>query len=111
KSQAADRCHVRTEEAHVLSSTERMRASMETKAGTTIATVSAPASARPTAGAAAAAAPTMRLQIYRYDPDRDERPRMQAYQVRLQPTDRMLLDALLRIKAEIDDSLAFRRSC
>jgi len=36
---------------------------------------------------------------------------MQSYEIRLQPTDRMLLDAMIRIKGEVDDSLAFRRSC
>ena len=54
---------------------------------------------------------TVRFEIYRYDPDKDQQPRMQSLQVTLQPTDRMLLDALLRIKAEVDDSLSLRRSC
>jgi succinate dehydrogenase / fumarate reductase iron-sulfur subunit len=52
----------------------------------------------------------MRFSIYRYDPDQDAKPRMQDYDVPLEPTDRMLLDALVRIKS-IDDSFAFRRSC
>ena len=52
----------------------------------------------------------MRLSIYRYDPDRDSAPRMQDYDVALEPSDRMLLDALLRLK-EQDDSVSFRRSC
>ena len=52
----------------------------------------------------------MKFTIYRYDPDKDERPYLRDYEVRLEPTDRMLLDALVRIKAQ-DDSLAFRRSC
>jgi succinate dehydrogenase / fumarate reductase iron-sulfur subunit len=52
----------------------------------------------------------MRLSIYRYDPDRDAAPRMQDYQVALEPSDRMLLDALVRLK-EQDDSVSFRRSC
>jgi len=52
----------------------------------------------------------MRFSIYRYDPDADARPRMQHYELALEPTDRMLLDALVRIKAQ-DDTLAFRRSC
>jgi succinate dehydrogenase / fumarate reductase, iron-sulfur subunit len=60
---------------------------------------------------AAAAVATASFQIYRYDPDRDQRGRMQSCQVRLQATDRMLLDALMRIKSEVDDSLSFRRSC
>ncbi|WMJ07752.1 succinate dehydrogenase iron-sulfur subunit [Nitrosomonas sp. sh817] len=52
----------------------------------------------------------MRFSIYRYDPDKDEEPYMQDYDVQLAPTDKMLLDALLRIKS-IDDSLSLRRSC
>ncbi|HXE20694.1 succinate dehydrogenase iron-sulfur subunit [Castellaniella sp. UC4442_H9] len=53
----------------------------------------------------------MKFEIYRYDPDKDERPYMQKFEVELQPTDRMLLDAILRIKNDLDDSLAVRRSC
>jgi succinate dehydrogenase / fumarate reductase iron-sulfur subunit len=53
----------------------------------------------------------MKFEIYRYDPDKDERPYMQKFEVELQPTDRMLLDAILRIKNDLDDSLAIRRSC
>ncbi len=53
---------------------------------------------------------TMRFSIYRYDPDRDERPYMKDYEVDGLAPDMMLLDALLRIKAE-DESLGFRRSC
>jgi succinate dehydrogenase / fumarate reductase iron-sulfur subunit len=52
----------------------------------------------------------MRLTIYRYDPEKDERPRMQDYEVPLDHGDRMLLDAMVKAKAQ-DDSLAFRRSC
>jgi succinate dehydrogenase / fumarate reductase iron-sulfur subunit len=52
----------------------------------------------------------MKFTIYRYDPDKDERPYLKDYEVALEPTDRMLLDALVRIKMQ-DDSLAFRRSC
>jgi succinate dehydrogenase / fumarate reductase iron-sulfur subunit len=52
----------------------------------------------------------VKFKIYRYDPDRDEKPRMQDYDVPLDPHDRMLLDALVRIK-EQDDSLSLRRSC
>ena len=52
----------------------------------------------------------MRFSIYRYDPDQDAKPRMQEYNVELEPTDRMLLDALVRVKS-IDDGVAFRRSC
>ncbi len=52
----------------------------------------------------------MRFQIYRYNPDVDAKPRMQYYDVAMESTDRMLLDALVRIKIE-DDTFSFRRSC
>ena len=54
---------------------------------------------------------TVRFEIYRYDPDKDARPYMQKLEVRLQPNDKMLLDALMRIKSDFDDSVSFRRSC
>src|SRR3990170_449592 len=54
---------------------------------------------------------TLKFQIYRYDPDKDAKPYMQDLTVELQDTDKMLLDALQRIKADVDDSLALRRSC
>ena len=60
---------------------------------------------------AAAGARVVRFELYRYDPDRDVKPYMQKVEVRLQPTDKMLLDALMRLKADFDDSVAFRRSC
>ncbi len=53
----------------------------------------------------------MRLSIYRYDPERDSKPYMQDFEVALQPADRMLLDVILRIKDEQDDSLTLRKSC
>jgi len=53
----------------------------------------------------------VKFEIYRYDPDKDERPYMQKLEVELQPTDKMLLDALIRIKMDVDDSLTLRRSC
>ena len=52
----------------------------------------------------------MRFQIYRYNPDVDAKPQMKFYDVAMEPTDRMLLDGLMRIK-ESDDTFAFRRSC
>ena len=52
----------------------------------------------------------MRFSIYRYDPDKDDKPYMQDYDIVLEPSDRMLLDALVRIKS-VDDSLSLRRSC
>src|SRR5512143_3399704 len=50
------------------------------------------------------------FQIYRYDPDKDAKPYMQTIEVELDGSERMLLDALLKLKA-MDDSIAFRRSC
>ena len=52
----------------------------------------------------------MKLSIYRYDPEKDAAPRMQDYEVGLEHGDRMLLDALVKVKVQ-DDSVAFRRSC
>ena len=49
--------------------------------------------------------------IYRYDPDKNERPYMQRHLVVLAPGEHMVLDALVRIKSCQDDSLSFRRSC
>jgi succinate dehydrogenase / fumarate reductase iron-sulfur subunit len=54
---------------------------------------------------------TVKFSIYRYDPDKDARPYMQDLEVELEATDKMLLDALMRIKQVGDDSIAFRRSC
>lgn len=51
------------------------------------------------------------FKIYRFDPDKDAKPYMQDMQVELQDTDKMLLDALMRIKSQFDDSVSFRRSC
>ncbi len=51
-----------------------------------------------------------RFHIYRYDPECDAPPRLQAYDFEAGNGERMLLDALIRLKA-IDPSLSFRRSC
>ena len=53
----------------------------------------------------------VKFEIYRYDPDKDERPYMQKLEVELHAHDKMLLDALVRIKNDVDDSLSIRRSC
>ena len=52
----------------------------------------------------------MKIRIQRYDPDKDKKPYMKEYDVQLEPSDRMLLDALVRVKA-MDDTFSFRRSC
>jgi succinate dehydrogenase / fumarate reductase iron-sulfur subunit len=62
-------------------------------------------------GTAATGKRVMKFRIYRYDPDSGEAPRMQDLEVTLESTDKMLLDALMRIKQTVDDSLSLRRSC
>ncbi len=52
----------------------------------------------------------MRFSIYRYNPETDNQPRMQAYELPDDSGAVMLLDALLLLKQQ-DDSLSFRRSC
>ena len=53
----------------------------------------------------------MKLSIYRYNPDVDSAPRMEDYDVTPRPEVKMLLDLLLQVKDEIDDTLSLRRSC
>jgi succinate dehydrogenase / fumarate reductase iron-sulfur subunit len=50
------------------------------------------------------------FQIYRYDPDKDAKPYMQTIEIELDGHERMLLDALMKLKAQ-DPTLSFRRSC
>ncbi len=52
------------------------------------------------------------FHIYRWSPDRpSEKPKMQSYTLDLNKTGPMMLDALIRIKNEVDPTLTFRRSC
>lgn len=51
------------------------------------------------------------FRIYRYDPTRDARPRMDSYEVDLDDCGPMVLDAILKIIDEVDPTLAVRRSC
>ena len=50
------------------------------------------------------------FEVYRYNPDKDEAPYMQSYQLELDGHERMLLDALIKLK-KMDETLSFRRSC
>ena len=52
----------------------------------------------------------MRFRIYRFNPETDAEPRMQDVVLDIEPAGRMLLDALIAIKAQ-DESLSLRRSC
>jgi succinate dehydrogenase / fumarate reductase iron-sulfur subunit len=49
--------------------------------------------------------------VYRYDPDSGENPRVDTYEVDIDSCGPMVLDALIKIKNEIDPTLTFRRSC
>merc|ERR1712232_1477370 len=51
------------------------------------------------------------MGIYRYDPDEAQKPYMKDYTIDLKFCGPMILDALIKIKDEIDPTLSFRRSC
>jgi succinate dehydrogenase / fumarate reductase iron-sulfur subunit len=51
------------------------------------------------------------FKVYRFDPDQDSNPRLDTYTVDLESCGPMVLDALIKIKNEIDPTLTFRRSC
>jgi succinate dehydrogenase / fumarate reductase, iron-sulfur subunit len=57
------------------------------------------------------AARVKRFVIYRYDPDGGATPRTDTYEVDVERCGPMVLDALIKIKNEIDPTLTFRRSC
>jgi succinate dehydrogenase / fumarate reductase iron-sulfur subunit len=52
-----------------------------------------------------------KFRIYRWDPDTGENPRIDTYFVDLDDCGPMILDAVIKIKNEIDPTLTFRRSC
>ncbi|MBK5911154.1 succinate dehydrogenase iron-sulfur subunit [Rhodothalassium salexigens] len=54
---------------------------------------------------------TKRFHVYRWDPDVGGNPRMDTYTVDLDECGPMVLDAIIKIKNEIDPTLTFRRSC
>jgi|TARA_B100000073_G_scaffold337574_1_gene333663 succinate dehydrogenase / fumarate reductase iron-sulfur subunit len=51
------------------------------------------------------------VRIYRYNPEDSENPRLDTFFVDLDKCGPMILDALIKIKNEIDPTLTFRRSC
>jgi succinate dehydrogenase / fumarate reductase iron-sulfur subunit len=51
------------------------------------------------------------FKIYRWDPDTGENPRYDTYEIDLDKCGPMVLDALIKIKNEVDTGLTFRRSC
>ncbi|MBD3728542.1 MAG: succinate dehydrogenase iron-sulfur subunit [Sphingomonadales bacterium] len=60
---------------------------------------------------AAGASRVKKFKIYRYDPDSGENPRYDTFEIDLDNCGPMVLDALIKIKNEIDPTLTFRRSC
>ncbi len=52
-----------------------------------------------------------RFRVYRWDPDSGETPRIDRYTVDLDDCGPMVLDAVIKIKNEVDSTLTFRRSC
>ncbi|WWC95430.1 succinate dehydrogenase [ubiquinone] iron-sulfur subunit, mitochondrial [Kwoniella sp. B9012] len=57
-------------------------------------------------------AQTKEFKIYRWNPDTpSEKPKLQSYKVDLSQCGPMMLDALIKIKNELDPTLTFRRSC
>jgi len=51
------------------------------------------------------------FKVYRYDPDSGENPRLDTFEIDLDTCGPMVLDALLKMKNEMDSTLTFRRSC
>ena len=55
--------------------------------------------------------PVRNFRIYRWNPDDDANPRLDTYEVDLGSCGPMVLDALIKLKNEIDPTLTVRRSC
>jgi len=74
-----------------------------------------PANSRVTQGRAhpapAGAKRVRQFRIYRWNPDDGQNPRTDTYDIDLDACGPMVLDALIKIKNEVDPSLTFRRSC
>ena len=51
------------------------------------------------------------FKVYRWDPESGENPRLDTYGIDLADCGPMVLDALIKIKDEVDATLTFRRSC
>jgi len=74
-----------------------------------------PANSKPTTGktwkAPAGTKNIRNFKVYRWDPDTGANPRIDTYEVDLDACGPMILDAVIKIKNEIDSTLTFRRSC
>ena len=52
----------------------------------------------------------VRMRVFRFNPEKDRKPRYDVFTVEAEPTDRVL-DVLEWIRGDVDGTLAFRRSC
>ena len=64
-----------------------------------------------TVPAPAGAKDVRRFKIYRWDPEGEGNPSLDTFEIDLADCGPMVLDALIKIKNEIDSTLTFRRSC
>jgi succinate dehydrogenase / fumarate reductase iron-sulfur subunit len=62
-------------------------------------------------GATAAGRKVREFHIYRFDPASEANPSVDTYYLDLEDCGPMVLDALIKIKSDIDATLSFRRSC
>ena len=61
--------------------------------------------------AASGAKNTRVFKVYRWNPDDGSNPRIDSFEIDLDECGPMVLDAVIKIKNEIDPTLTFRRSC
>jgi succinate dehydrogenase / fumarate reductase iron-sulfur subunit len=61
--------------------------------------------------APAGSGPVRTFRIYRFDPDKNDNPRLDTFVLEARSAGQMVLDALIYIKAAVDSTLTFRRSC
>ncbi|MES1930051.1 succinate dehydrogenase iron-sulfur subunit [Salinisphaera dokdonensis CL-ES53] len=54
---------------------------------------------------------TKTFRIYRWEPESGENPRVDSFTIDLDKCGPMVLDAVIKIKNEVDPTLTFRRSC
>ena len=54
---------------------------------------------------------TKRFKVYRYNPESGDNPSTDTYAVDIENCGPMVLDALIKIKNDMDSTVAFRRSC
>eukprot|EP00246_Nothoceros_aenigmaticus_P009071 TRINITY_DN24370_c0_g1_i1.p1 TRINITY_DN24370_c0_g1~~TRINITY_DN24370_c0_g1_i1.p1 ORF type:complete len:291 (-),score=26.65 TRINITY_DN24370_c0_g1_i1:77-949(-) len=92
--------------------TEPLRTSISTLPASEVSGSSAQASPSVSPSSTSGSAPNLKtFAIYRWDPNQTAKPFLQTYSIDTGECGPMVLDALIKIKNEIDPSLTFRRSC